>query len=129
MHPRAWALQQEKPSAMRSLCTVAKSSSRWPQLQRVQEQQQKPGQPKINKQEETKSAIKDDLENDSSYNKSQILMQYSQSWELPRWLSEKESACHAGDARSTPGLGRFPGEGNGKPLQYSCLGNPMDRGA
>ena len=28
-----------------------------------------------------------------------------------------------------PGLGRFPGEGNGNPLQYSCLGNPMDRGA
>ena len=36
---------------------------------------------------------------------------------------------NAGDAGSIPGLGRFPGEGNGKPLQYSCLGNPMDRGA
>ena len=33
------------------------------------------------------------------------------------------------DARSVPGLGRSPGEGNGKPLQYSCLGNSMDRGA
>ena len=35
----------------------------------------------------------------------------------------------AGDAGLTPGLGRSPGEGNGNPLQYSCLGNPMDRGA
>ena len=33
----------------------------------------------------------------------------------------KESACNAGDPRSIPGLGRFPGEGNGNPLQYSCL--------
>ena len=47
------------------------------------------------------------------------------------WLSGKESACNAGDARDTgliPGLGRFHGEGNVKPLQYSCLGNPMGRG-
>ena len=41
----------------------------------------------------------------------------------------KESACKAGDRDSTPGLGRSPGEGNGNPLQYSCLENPMDRGA
>ena len=41
----------------------------------------------------------------------------------------KESACHAGDAGLIPGSGRFPGEGNGNPLQYSCLGNPVDRGA
>ena len=34
-----------------------------------------------------------------------------------------------GDAGLIPGLGRFPGEGNGKPLQYSCLGNLTDRGA
>ena len=33
------------------------------------------------------------------------------------------------DVGSIPGLGRSPGEGNGNPLQYSCLGNPMDRGA
>ena len=33
-----------------------------------------------------------------------------------------------GDTGSTPGLQRFPGEGNGNPLQYSCLGNPMERG-
>ena len=39
------------------------------------------------------------------------------------------SACNAGDLGSIPGLGRSPGEGNGSPLQYSCLENPMDRGA
>ena len=48
---------------------------------------------------------------------------------LPQWLSGKESACNAGDTGWIPGSGRFPGEGNGNPLQYSCLGNPMDRGA
>ena len=41
----------------------------------------------------------------------------------------KESAFKAGDLGSIPGLGRCPGEGNGNPLQYSCLENPMDRGA
>ena len=40
----------------------------------------------------------------------------------------KESACDAGDLGSTPGLGRSPGEGNGSPLQYSCLENSMGRG-
>ena len=44
-------------------------------------------------------------------------------------LSGKESACSAGDAGSVPGSGISPGEGNGYPLQYSCLENPMDRGA
>ena len=47
---------------------------------------------------------------------------------LPRWLSGEESACQAGDAGSIPGSEKCPGEGNGNPLQYSCLGNPMDRG-
>ena len=41
----------------------------------------------------------------------------------------KESACSAGDLGSIPESGRCPGEGNGNPLQYSCLENPMDRGA
>ena len=41
----------------------------------------------------------------------------------------KESACNAGDLGSIPGSVRSPGEGNGNPLQYSCLENPMDRGA
>ena len=40
----------------------------------------------------------------------------------------KEFACNAGDVGSIPGLGRSPGEGNGNPLQYSCLENPMDGG-
>ena len=38
----------------------------------------------------------------------------------------KESACNSGDLRLIPGLGRSSGEGNGNPLQYSCLENPMD---
>ena len=41
----------------------------------------------------------------------------------------KESACNAGDLGSISGLGRSPGEGNGNPLKYSCLENPMDKGA
>ena len=41
----------------------------------------------------------------------------------------KNLPANAGDVGSISGLGRSPGEGNGNPLQYSCLGNPMDRGA
>ena len=41
----------------------------------------------------------------------------------------KESACNVEDLGSIPGSGKSPGEGNGNPLQYSCLENPMDRGA
>ena len=48
---------------------------------------------------------------------------------FPSWLSGKESAYNADDVGWVPGLGRSSGEGNGNPLQYSCLGNPMDRGA
>ena len=40
-----------------------------------------------------------------------------------------ESACNEGDPSLIPGLGRSLGEGDGNPLQYSCLENPMDRGA
>ena len=40
---------------------------------------------------------------------------------------DKASACNAGDPGLVPGLGRSPGEGNGSPLQYSCLENPMER--
>jgi len=50
---------------------------------------------------------------------------------LPTCLSGNESASSAGDARDAglmPGSGRSPGGGNGNPPQYSCLGNPMDRG-
>ena len=50
---------------------------------------------------------------------------------LPWWLSSKESACQCDkrDVGLIPRSGRSPGEGNGNPLQYSCLGNSMDRGA
>ena len=48
---------------------------------------------------------------------------------LPRWLSGNESACNAVDLGLIPGSGRSPGGGHGNPLQYSCLGNPMDTGA
>ena len=48
---------------------------------------------------------------------------------LPWWLRGNESACSAGDMGSVPGSGRSPGGGHGNPLQYSCLENPMDRGA
>ena len=43
--------------------------------------------------------------------------------------NSKESICNMGDLGSIPGLGRFPGEGHGNPLQHSCLENSMDRGA
>ena len=52
--------------------------------------------------------------------------------ELPGWLSgkkRKNPPANAGVVGSIPGSGRSPGEGNGNPLQYSCLGNAMDRGA
>ena len=48
---------------------------------------------------------------------------------LPWWLSGKESPCNAGDLGLIPGSGSSSGEENGYPLQDSCLGNPMDRGA
>ena len=48
---------------------------------------------------------------------------------LWRGSEVKASACNAGDPGSIPGLGRSPGEGNGNPLQYSCLENPMEEGA
>ena len=48
---------------------------------------------------------------------------------LPWWLSGKESDCNAGDPGSIPGSGRSLGERNGNPLKYSCLENPMERGA
>ena len=44
-------------------------------------------------------------------------------------LSGKESARNAGDKEDVGSKGRSPGEGNGNPLQYSCLGKPMDTGA
>ena len=48
---------------------------------------------------------------------------------FPGGSDGKLSACNVGDLSSIPGLGRSPGEGNGNPLQYTCLENPMDREA
>ena len=48
---------------------------------------------------------------------------------FPGGSDSKESAYNAGDLGSIPGWGRWPGEGNGNPLQYSCLENSTDRGA
>ena len=48
---------------------------------------------------------------------------------FPGGSDGKTSACNAGDVGSIPVLGRSPGEGNGNPLQYPCLENPMDGGA
>ena len=48
---------------------------------------------------------------------------------FPGGSEVKASACNEGDLGSIPWLGRSPEEGNGNPLQYSCLENPMDRGA
>ena len=48
---------------------------------------------------------------------------------FPGGSEVKASACNVGDLGLIPGLGRSPGEGNGNPLKYSCLENPMDRGA
>ena len=48
---------------------------------------------------------------------------------VPGGSEGEVSACNVGDPGSIPGSGRFPGEGNGNPLWYSCLENPMDREA
>ena len=48
---------------------------------------------------------------------------------FPGGSDGKAYTCNVGDPGSIPGLGRFPGEGNDNPLQYSCLPKPMDRGA
>ena len=48
---------------------------------------------------------------------------------VPGSSDVKVSACNEADLGSIPGLGRSPGEGNGNPFHYSCLGSPMDRGA
>ena len=50
-------------------------------------------------------------------------------WGFPGGSEGKVSTCNAGDPGSIPGSGRSPGEGNGNPLQYSCLENPTDGGA
>ena len=60
-------------------------------------------------------------------------MYYSTASLVAQWVknppAKQETACYAGDLGSVPGSGKSPGEGNVNPLQYSHLGNPMDRGA
>ena len=61
-------------------------------------------------------------------------MLFKKTWDkerraFPRSSVGKDSTCDAGDPGSIPGSGRSSGEGNDNPLQYSCLENPMDRGA
>ena len=60
---------------------------------------------------------------------SEMNWEYSVDMGFPGGSVGKESACSAGDLGSIPGLGRSSGEGNGNPLQYSCLENPMEGGA
>ena len=70
---------------------------------------------------------KDKINKSSFKNKTWICL--NKQMGLPGGSDGKESACNAGDPGSIPGLGRSPGEGNGNPLQYSCLENPIERGA
>ena len=60
---------------------------------------------------------------------SKIYPELTVSWGLPGGSEVKASAWNMGDLGSIPGSGRSPGEGNGNPLQYSCLENPMEGGA
>ena len=61
-----------------------------------------------------------------------VYFQYAFFFSIPHMLGfpggsdSKASVCNAGDPGMIPGLGRYPGEGNGSPFQYSCLENPMD---
>ena len=57
-----------------------------------------------------------------------IIFLYSSKEGFPHSSVDKESACNAGDPGSVIGSEQSPGEGNGNPLQYSCLERPMDRG-
>ena len=61
--------------------------------------------------------------------KKKVLCQQMLLWAFPDDSDGKESTCNVGDLGLIPGLGRSPGGGYGNPLQYSCLENPMNRGA
>ena len=58
-----------------------------------------------------------------------VLFEDQEGDRFPGASDSKESAYNGGNLGLIPGWGRSPGEGNGNPLQYSCLENPMDRGA
>ena len=61
--------------------------------------------------------------------KNNICVYVQLNWGFPGSSESKEPTCNAGGLGSFSGLGKSPGEGHGNPLQYSCLGNLMDRGA
>ena len=63
------------------------------------------------------------------YKVKQNKARYAYTWGFPGGSHGKEFACNVGDPGLLPGLGRSPGEGNGNPFWYSCLENPMYRGA
>ena len=65
----------------------------------------------------------------TKYKVSILIISNIHTWDLPGGSDGKESACNVGDLALIPVSGRSPGEGNGNPLQYSCLENSMDRGA
>ena len=65
----------------------------------------------------------------TSSKKEKISDTYAMPQDFPGGSDSKVSVYNVGDPGSSPGLGRYPGEGNGNPLQYSCLGKLMDRGA
>ena len=65
----------------------------------------------------------------SKHSEFQFRCMYTISGDFPHSSVSEESACNAGDPGSISGLGRFPGEGNGNPLQYSCLENSMGKRA
>ena len=69
------------------------------------------------------------LKDHDSVNKSHLQSSMCTVMGFPRGSGVKNLPANVGDTGLTPGSGRSPGEGNGDPLQYSCLGNPMDRGA
>ena len=83
---------------------------------------------KSSQSERKKSKIKEYIMNDSTYRDSIIYGNKNQN-RASLVASGKESTWNVGDVGLIPRLRRSPGEGNGNPIQYSCLRNPMDRGA
>ena len=73
--------------------------------------------------------VRHDWASEQQYNTWSFVTGYCQLWGFPRGSEVKAPACNAGDLGSIPESGRSPEEGNSNPLQYSCLENPMDRGA
>ena len=75
------------------------------------------------------SELRENALNLELYHWATIILYENKTENLPPTSEVKASARNAGDLSSISGLGRFPGEGNGNPLQYSCLENPMGGGA